>query len=459
MGRRDFLRVGSLGLGGLTLPHFLGTNSALANFTQLVKDRSVIFLFMHGGPSQTETFDPKMTAPAGVRSATGELQTAIPGITFGGTFPKLAALADKVNVVRSFLTGDPNHDVKPLVHRHTFGAHLGSLYARVAGATNPQTGLPNNTLLFPQVIDTTTQSNTDGCFNNNFEMYSYTGLLGKGYRPFLPGTGTQLQDDMKLHLSMDRLSDRRTLLSQLDQLKAATESGLPTNLSDNQQTAFNAILNGVGQAFDLSREESGTIERYDTAPLVRPQAIRTNRKNHLNFADNAKTLGKLLLLARRLCEHGCGFVTVTTKFVWDMHADEYNCSMTEGMNYMAPPFDHAVSTFIQDVESRGLSDKILLVCCGEMGRTPKLNDRGGRDHWGNIAPLLMYGAGLKAGQVIGQSTPDGGEPQTEPQDIRNLVATIMHTLLDIGELRVTQGLPSDITRTMTSWQPIPGLLA
>ena len=92
-----------------------------------------------------------------------------------------------------------------------------------------------------------------------------------------------------------------------------------------------------------------------------------------------------------------------------------------------------------------------------MGRTPKLNDRGGRDHWGNIAPLLLYGGGLQPGQVIGQSTRDAGEPATDPYDIRHLVSTIMHALLDIGELRIAQGLPADITRTMTGWKPIPGL--
>ena len=457
IGRRDFLRVGSLGLGGLALPNLLPAATSPPHLRHLVKDRSVIFLFMHGGPSQTETFDPKMTAPAGVRSATGEVQTAIPGITFGGTFPKIAALANKVNIVRSFATGDGQHDVKPLVHRHTFGANLGSLYARVAGNSHPQTGLPTNTLLFPQVIDTTTQSNTAGCFNKNFEMYSYTGLLGASYRPFMPGTGGHLQQDMKLNLPMHRLTDRRTLLSQLDRLQAAADQTGADALTATRNTAFNTILKGVGKAFDLSLEDPKTIERYDTAPLVRPASIGHNRKNHRNFADNAKTLGKLLLLARRLCEHGCGFVTVTTKFVWDMHADDFNCSMTEGMGYMAPPFDHAVSTFIHDLEARSLSDKILLVCCGEMGRTPKLNDRGGRDHWGNITPLLIYGGGLQSGQVIGQSTRDAGEPATERYDIRNLVATIMHALLDIGELRIAQGLPADLTRTMTGWKPISGL--
>src|SRR5262249_54612661 len=154
--------------------------------------------------------------------------------------------------------------------------------------------------------------------------------------------------------------------------------------------------------------------------------------------------GKLLLLARRLCERGCGFVTVTTNFVWDMHADVNNAPVEEGMRYMGGPLDHALSAFLTDVEARGLSDKILLVCCGEMGRTPRINNQGGRDHWGGSAPLLLAGGGLKMGQVIGQSDRNGGQPATEPVRLTHLIGTIMHTLFDVGKLRVVRGLPREI---------------
>jgi uncharacterized protein (DUF1501 family) len=162
------------------------------------------------------------------------------------------------------------------------------------------------------------------------------------------------------------------------------------------------------------------------------------------------------LLARRLCERGCGFVTVTTNFVWDMHADSNNAGVAEGMRYMGLPMDHAISAFLEDVEARGLSDRILLVCCGEMGRTPRINKNGGRDHWGNLAPLLLAGGGLNMGQVIGRSTRNGGEPATQPVTIQNLVATIMHTLFDVGKLRVQRGLPLQML-PLTEWQPIAGL--
>src|SRR5205807_8739110 len=141
-------------------------------------------------------------------------------------------------------------------------------------------------------------------------------------------------------------------------------------------------------------------------------------------ADNAMTLGKLLLLARRLCERGAGFVTVTTNFVWDMHADVNNATITEGMSYMGPPLDQALSAFLDAVKQRGLDEKILLVAWGEMGRTPRINKNGGRDHWGGLAPLLLAGGGLKMGQVIGQSTGNAGEPNSEPIRNKHLISTV-----------------------------------
>ena len=168
----------------------------------------------------------------------------------------------------------------------------------------------------------------------------------------------------------------------------------------------------MADAFDLSKESPKTIARYDTAPLVRPENIDKKWNNYNNYVDNAKSLGKLMLLARRLCERGCGFVTVTTNFVWDMHADVNNAPVGGGDALHGPAVRPAVSAFLEDLEARGLSDKILLVCCGEMGRTPRINKNGGRDHWGNLGPLLLAGGGLKMGQVIGQSTarPAGRPP-------------------------------------------------
>src|SRR5579863_2261951 len=142
--RRAFLRIGSLSLGGLSLPGLLAAQAAEQK--RLLSGRSVIFLFLHGGPSQFETFDPKMSAPAEIRADTGEVATRIPGVTFGAALPRLASIADRLAIVRSYTPGDANHDIKPIVSRHTDKANLGSLYARVAGATDPATGMPRTAL-------------------------------------------------------------------------------------------------------------------------------------------------------------------------------------------------------------------------------------------------------------------------------------------------------------------------
>jgi hypothetical protein len=451
-GRRDFLRVGSLALGGMSLPKLLEAGAAGAD--GVATGKSVIFLFMHGGPTQIETFDPKMTAPVGIRSATGEISTKIPGVTFGSTFKKLAALNDRFSIVRSFTTGDSRHDIKPIVSKNTLDANLGSLYSRVIGTNHPDNGMPTNVSLFPRAVDPSTMP-----YINKFGDFRSAGQVGSAYAPFAPGAGGDMQSNMKLSIPIDRLGDRRTLLSNLDRIRYGADSSSALDGVDRiRQQAFDVILGGVADAFDLKKEDPALVERYDTSKLVRPESIDKKWNNHKRYADNGKSLGKLLLLARRLCESGCGFVTVTTNFVWDMHADANNATIEEGMGYMGVPFDHAVSTFLEDVEARGLSDKILLVCCGEMGRTPRINSRGGRDHWGNLAPLMLAGGGLRTGQVIGQSTRDAGQPLTEPMRIPNLVSTIAHTLFDVGRVRITGGVPTDIVRVLGDSKPIPGLL-
>ena len=155
--RRGFLRIGGLGLGGLTLPQLLGWKAAAAQAGLPVVDKSVGFLFMHGGPPQQETFDPKMDAPSEIRSATGEVKTTLPGVTFGGTLRKLARQAHRMAIVRSFVTGNGNHDLKPIVGKDSLNGNLGSIYARVAGANLPESGMPRNVALFPRAVDPSAQ--------------------------------------------------------------------------------------------------------------------------------------------------------------------------------------------------------------------------------------------------------------------------------------------------------------
>ena len=159
---------------------------------------------------------------------------------------------------------------------------------------------------------------------------------------------------------------------------------------------------------------------------------------------SSNLLGKQMLLARRLVEHGCGFVTVMDAG-WDMHSN--NNSFTRnlaGMQWLGAQVDHAVAAFLNDVEARGLSDKILLIVTGEMGRTPRIGGTGGRDHWATLTPLLIAGGGLRMGQVIGQSDRQAGAPATERYTPRHLLGTVMETLFNVGEVRLASELPRDV---------------
>jgi hypothetical protein len=452
--RRSFLQAGALALGGLTLPDLLAAKERAMTEGGYLKDKSVVFVFMHGGPPQTETFDPKMTAPSGIRSAIGEIKTSIPGITFGSAFPKLAQRAHKMAVVRSFHTGDQIHDIKPIVGKETLQANLGSLYSRVAGTNRPHTGIPTNVALFPKAVDPDALSAV-----RLFGDFDSSGQLGNAYAPFVAGSGGAVQQDMQLEIAQQRLHDRRQLLGNLDQLRRQFEySSGAQGLNQFQQQAFETILGGAAKAFDLTQESPKTIARYDTRGLVPLASIDQKWNNHERYRDHVQTLGHLMLMARRLCEAGSGFVTVTTNFVWDMHADLNNATVEEGMYYCATPFDHAIAAFLDDVEERGLSEKILLVCCGEMGRTPRINKNGGRDHWGDLAPLMIAGGGLKMGQVIGSSNKDASEPSSTPISQRDLIATIMHTLLDTGKVRTQSGIPRDVLNAVTGGNPIEALI-
>jgi len=447
--RRDFLQVGSLALGGLSLADLAAARAA--DTDTLLTGKSVVFLFMQGGPPQTETFDPKMGAPSGIRSVTGEIKTSLPGVTYGSTFPHLAKLAHKTAVVRSFVTGDGNHNIKPLVCPETFGANPGSIFARVAGSNHPVSGIPTNVAVFPRSVTPDAQA-----ANHSFGNFLSPGRFGAAFAPFEPGGNGQLQKDMTLAISRDRLGDRRALLDQLDDFQRAVDAGGgPTDPFREQ--AFSVLLAGVSKAFDLSAESPRLLDRYDTSGLIREDNVSSKWKNRKNYLDHIRSLGRQMLLARRLCETGCGFVTVTTNFVWDFHSDENNAPVEEGLRYVGAPFDRAVSAFIEDVESRGLGDKILLVACGEMGRSPRVNKGGGRDHWGALAPLLIYGGGLKMGQVVGDSTRDAGEPNTNAVTARHLMGTIAHVLFDLGKLRVARGLPDEIVR-LTEYEPIRELV-
>ncbi len=454
--RRQLLTIGGLSLAGLSLPSLFTSRAAADDTASHVTGKSVIFLFQQGGPSQFETFDPKTEAPEGIRTVTGTVQTAIPGVTFGDTMSRLARLADKLAVVRSFQTNNGGHNIQPIVGPDSLETNIGAHYARVVGTTRPLTGMPTNAVLFPSAVS------PDVPRPQARGNLSSTGSYGSAYAPFVPGADGQLQQDMKLSLPRERFfDDRRQLLSSLDRLKREVDaSGQLDGLDELQQQAYELLLGGgVSRALDLSLEDSKTVALYDTAPHARPGHWNHVARGRSGYYDaQAQTIGKLLLLARRLCEAGCGFVTIHAGYagVWDMHADGNNLNMTDGMQAVGRPLDHAIAAFIQDTEARGLRDDILLVATGEMGRTPRINQRGGRDHWSKLAPLLLYGGGIDGGQVIGQSTRDGGEPASDNLTPKHLIATIMHTVFDVGQLRLQSAVPPQVLN-LSQADPIPGL--
>jgi hypothetical protein len=312
--------------------------------------------------------------------------------------------------------------------------------------------------IIPQSIDPEQKT-----LGTRFGKYDATGSLGSAYTPFMPGGKGPLQEAMNLNLPRERFDDRRSLLSNLDDLRRKFDSLAEMDgLAGLQSQAANLITKGVADAFDLSKEDPRTVARYDTSGFYDPEQWRYDgdkkRNNIPWYTAHTKTLGKELLLARRLCEAGCGFITIHSEFVWDFHADVNNVAVPEGKKLVIAPFDHAVSAFIEDCEQRGLSDDILLVCVGEMGRTPKINAKGGRDHWGKLAPMMLYGGGITDGQVIGKSTRDGGEPVGPPQTPDDLMATIFHTLFDYGQARLITDLPTEVRSTLAKMEKRRGVL-
>jgi hypothetical protein len=447
--RRGFLTLGTLSLGGLSLSSLLAAGERRPRH---ITGKSVIFLFQQGGPSQFETFDPKPDARLGTRTVTGLVKTSVPGVYFGETMGRLAQHAHKLTIVRSYQTNNADHNIVPIVSSYTLNANMGSLYSHVVGSIRPETGMPTNAVVFPQSVC------ADVAKGNARGNIAATGALGQAHAPFIPGTGGSLQKNLRLNMPRERLEDRRLLLAEFDRLTRGldrTDPAIPLDTYRDQ--AYQVLLSGrVADAFDLGKEDAKTVARYDTNRFTRPDGwSKAARGKRGYYTGQARSIGKLLLLARRLCEAGCGFVTIHADYegVWDMHADGNNLNMIDGMEAVGRPFDHAVAAFIEDVEARGLSDKILLVCCGEMGRTPRINKNGGRDHWAKLAPLLFYGGGSRGGRVIGQSTRDGGEPATENYTPANLVSTILHTVFDVGQLRLMPRLAA-IAR-LAETKPIP----
>ena len=453
--RRELLKIGALGIGGLSLPELLAAKANAATGDDPISGKAVVLLFLHGGPPHIEFFDPKMTAPAEIRSITGEVQTGLPGVTFGGTFPKLAAMTDKIAVVRSYRSKNASHTYGGVASgNNPTRAAMSAIYSRIAGTNHPQTGMPRNVLILPEAIREGLE------LGRNFETKALptvtdAGELGKIYQAFDPSGGGPLTEAMQLKIAEDRLTDRRSLLGGLDQLRRQIdESKLLDRADKYQQQAFEMITRGIAEAFDLSKEDPRTLAMYDTTGVFNMADLT----KYYDMHRVTNLLGHQMLLARRLCEAGCGFVTVSD-CGWDYHANSNSPKGMAGIWPMGQQVDHAVSAFIQDLHNRGLEKDVLLVVTGEMGRTPRINKNGGRDHYGELTSLLLAGGGLKMGQVIGQSDNTASRPNTTPYDPRHLLGTIMHTLFNVDVLRVTRGIPRQLISIIDGSQPIDGLMS
>ncbi|HUY34186.1 MAG TPA: DUF1501 domain-containing protein [Pirellulales bacterium] len=388
--RREFLKIGALGAGALTLPGLLAARAHAAASGRPVNDTAVVWVWLGGGPTHIETFDPKLTAPSEYRGITGEVATKLPGVTFGGTFPKIASVADKMAIVRSFAHTDSGHgggthfvmtgydnrkiDNGGLPTRPS----IGSVAARVRGANHPLSGIPTYVRL--------------GGIGSDGPSF-----LGPAYAPFDPRG--QARKNMQLVVKNDRLGDRRALLASLDRLKRDTDrGGLMDGLDRFEEQAFNLVLGKAPAAFDLKDEDPRLVDRY------------------------GKGFGEQMLSARRLCEAGCGFVTVSHGG-WDMHGQ-----IQKALERRSVDLDRGIAAFVEDTVARGLDQKILLVITGEFGRTPRINKNAGRDHWAPLSTLALAGGGLKMGQVVGQSARKLDVPRTTPIGPQDLMATIFHVL-------------------------------
>ncbi len=421
--RRNMLKAGLAGMAGLSLPALLQARATAANIARPMKHKSVILLWMTGGPSQIDTWDPKPNRPFNNRGPFAPISTALPGVSICEHLPKQAAMLDKFTIVRSVDPRKSSHQpnqvmqtgnreatprTNPKGDRHPA---IASIIAKHHGANHA--GMP------PYVA-----------FAKDPTHVAWGGWLGKQYDPFDGNQAAVLpQYDLlgkPLHrtsganlfrlpgaLNVDRLEDRRTLVRDLDRIRGGLDqSGSMDAFDQYGQQAFEMVLGQRAQkAFDISSEPANYRERYG---------------NHL-WCQQA-------LLARRLVESGVSFVTLdlsyhTASGTWDNHGIPGGVygGISKGLQPLLPLFDHLLTTLVSDLDERGLLDDVLVIAMGEFGRTPNMgtqNSIDGRNHWPVVMSMCMAGGGLRHGQVIGASSNDGGAIKERPVTPADLAATI-----------------------------------
>lgn len=418
--RRNMLKAGMAGLAGLSLPQLLAARVHGAGATS---NKSVILLWMTGGPSHIDTWDPKPDRPAENRGPFGVISTKLPGVQICEHLPKQAAMMDGLTLIRSVDCRFSNHEPNMVMQTANLAAEP---------RTNPEAGtypaiasvvakhLESRQLGVPPYV---------GFYRSNSHI-AFGGALGQQYNPFRGNEAAKLpiydlvgQDTGKTSgaemfqlpkgLDFYRLQNRRQLLRDLDQLRRDIDnSGTMEAMDVYQQQAVEMLIGQkTRDAFDLSHESDEVRQRYG---------------NHL-WCQQA-------LLARRLVEAGVAFVTLdlsyhTASGTWDNHGDNippYG-GISKGLKPLLPLFDHLLTTLIEDLRLRGNLDEVLIIAMGEFGRTPTIGTQGstdGRDHWPQVMSMLIAGGGLRHGQVIGSTEPDGGAIRNRPVTPGDLAATI-----------------------------------
>jgi hypothetical protein len=429
--RREWLRVGGLSTLGLTLTDLLrgqaraagakASPSAAAGASTFGRARSVIFLWLQGGPPQHETFDPKPNAPAEIRGPFRPIATNVPGIHFGELLPRTARIADRLAVVRSIATDDNNHDVSGywVLTGYPYGPGIARqikpndwpYFGSVVKLLRPSEQVPALTSVWiPDVMR----------LNDNVTPAGQTaGFLGALWEPerFVgdPSSPEYRVEGLSLPpgLHRARVDRRRDLLAQIDRHRGQVEkSGVLDTWDRISQQAYDLVTSGKArEAFDLSRE---------------PDAVRDRFGRH--------GWGQSVLLARRLIEAGVRLVHVNWSRepgdnavdnpLWDTHTQ--NADRLQDV--LCPQFDQTFPALIEDLETRGLLDSTLVVAIGEFGRTPRINVLGGRDHWGHVFSFALAGAGIAGGQVYGASDRNGAFPAADPVRPHDLTATLFHLL-------------------------------
>lgn len=394
MGRRDFLRVGALAPLGLSLGHFLGAKSLLAGdeAKKKTKARSVILVYLGGGLSHHDSFDLKPDAPQEIRGKYNPIRTDVPGLWIGELLPMMAKTMKKVALIRSGSHNNDHHETATnWVLCGRFGSMFGD-YPAMGAVVAHESG-------FDAAIPPYVSVPRNPSFTWELGKSAYLGGRYESFRAGDPNVAGYKVRDLASPEALPgaRVERRKQLLEAVDTLADRVKGSDQLETYDQfHQRAAEMILSPQAQAaFDLEQEKVELRDRYG----------RT-------------TFGQGCLLARRLVERGARFVTVNYGG-WDHHEKIF-----DSLEKKLPEFDRGFSAMIADLDSRGLLAETLVLCMGEFGRTPKINEKAGRDHWGPAASLLFAGAGVQGGKVIGATDRTGAQVTDRPVKPADVAATV-----------------------------------